>query len=244
MQLRAEIIPITALGADRRTEMFQLMDQYYEGMKREVFESDLSEKRWVIQLVDAETEKLRGFSTQMVLELQIGERPIRALFSGDTIVERSCWGRGVLAEAWGRLALALIGAYPSDPLIWFLISKGYKTFRYLPVFFREFYPCPDSATPRWAAELIDALARHKYPGTYDPQAGIIRAEPAGCRLRTGVADITAERLRDPYVRFFAERNPGHRRGDELCCIAPLSRENFTAAALRQLRHGSKWTMVE
>jgi hypothetical protein len=51
-------------------------------------------------------------------------------------------------------------------------------------------------------------------------------------LRSGVAEITEQRLRDPHVRFFAERNPGHASGDELCCIAPLTRENFTPAAYR------------
>jgi hypothetical protein len=36
------------------------------------------------------------------------------------------------------------------------------------------------------------------------------------------------------VRFFIERNPGHARGDELCCLAPLTRENFTRAAYRTI----------
>ena len=48
----------------------------------------------------------------------------------------------------------------------------------------------------------------------------------------GVADLTPQRLHDPYVRFFAERNPGHSDGNELCCLAPLTRANFTAAAYR------------
>jgi len=34
------------------------------------------------------------------------------------------------------------------------------------------------------------------------------------------------------VRFFVERNPGHACGDELCCLAPLTRANFTPAAHR------------
>ena len=235
MQLRSEIIPIADIGSEQRAQMFALMTQYYAGMKRDVFEADLSEKRWVIELLEGDTGKIRGFSTQMILESAVGNWPIRALFSGGSIVNRSCWGQTVLAQAWGRLALTLIGENPAQKLFWFLISKGYKTYRYLPVFFREFYPRPDVATPGWAVETIDALARRKYTGAYDAQAGIIRAQPSGCRLRRGIADITPERLRDPHIRFFMERNPGHDRGDELCCIAPLTRENFTAAASRQLR---------
>jgi hypothetical protein len=233
MNLLAEIIPISEIGSDQRAGMFALMEQYYAGMSRDIFETDLSEKHWVVQLLDAQTREIRGFSTQMVLELTVGGRPVRALFSGDTIVDRSCWGQSALAQAWGQLALTLIAENPATQLFWFLISKGYKTYRYLPVFFREFYPRLDTATPGWAMELIDTLASYKYPASYDPEAGIIRA--SDCRLRKGIAEITPERLRDPHIRFFAERNPGHIRGDELCCIAPLSRGNFTAAACRQLR---------
>jgi hypothetical protein len=158
------------------------------------------------------------------------------LFSGDTIVERSCWGQTLLAQAWGQLALDLIDRYPAGALHWFLISKGYKTYRYLPLFFREYYPRRTSATPLWATAIIDVLGRRKYPQAYDPKTGIIRAEASACRLRRNVAAVTEGRLRDADVRFFIERNPGHERGDELCCIAPLSRENFSVAAARPLRH--------
>jgi hypothetical protein len=47
-----------------------------------------------------------------------------------------------------------------------------------------------------------------------------------------VADITSARRRDPHVAFFERKNPGHQQGDELCCLAPLARENFTTAAYR------------
>jgi hypothetical protein len=47
-----------------------------------------------------------------------------------------------------------------------------------------------------------------------------------------VADLTPQRLVDPHVRFFVERNPEHAMGDELCCIAPLTGDNFTKAARR------------
>ena len=89
-----------------------------------------------------------------------------------------------------------------------------------------------SARPTWARTVIDALAQHKYPERYDSHSGVIRGGAGKDRLRAGVADLTAERLRDPHVRFFAQCNPGHAGGDELCCIAPLTRANFTAAAYR------------
>jgi hypothetical protein len=209
-----------------------LMDKHFENVSADTFAADLAEKQWVILLLDPVTEALCGFSTQVVLDVVVAGRRVKGLFSGDTIVARERWGDSALARVWGRLALSLIDRLADTEMYWFLICKGYKTYRFLPVFFREFYPRYEVVTPGWAKEVIDALGRQKYPASCDFAAGVIRASSGRDRLRRGVADITAERLRDPHVRFFAERNPGHADGDELCCLAPLTRANFTPAAYR------------
>jgi hypothetical protein len=232
MKLRGLLLPNTTVTRAQQDAMFELMDRYYENVNRTAFDADLADKHWVILLLDARTEALCGFSTQMLIDATIGGRHVQALFSGDTIVDRDRWGDGALAHVWGGMALSLIDSRPGVELYWFLISKGYKTYRFLPVFFREFYPRHDVATPTWAKAVIDVLGHGKYPPRYDPTGGIVRADDSCDRLRAGVADLTEERLRDPHIRFFAARNPGHARGDELCCIAPLTRANFTPAAYR------------
>jgi hypothetical protein len=89
-------------------------------------------------------------------------------------------------------------------------------------------------TPPEAQAVLDALATFKYPGRYDAAAGVIRASHDQYHLRAGVAEATPERQRDPHVRHFLERNPGHAGGDELCCVASLTLANFTAAGRRFL----------
>jgi hypothetical protein len=232
MKLKGLLIPAKALTDAQRAEMFALMDRHYENVTRAAFAADLAEKHWVILLLDPRTEALCGFSTQRLLDVTAAGRPVKALFSGDTIVARDRWGDSALAHVWGRLALSLIDGLVGAELYWFLISKGYKTYRFLPLFFHEFYPHHDRPTPGRARAVLDALGGHKFPGAYDPAAGVVRAGPGKDRLRPGVADLSPERLSDPHVRFFAQRNPGHARGDELCCLAPLTRANFTAAAYR------------
>jgi len=229
------IVEVADLSSRSRDEMFALMDRYFAGMSRPTFDSDLDEKQWVLQLVDPATGAIRGFSTQMLLELDVEGRSVPALFSGDTIVDRAHWGSSVLARLSGRLAVSLMDSHADADLVWFLISMGYKTYRFLPVFLREFYPRYDAPTPHWAKATIDAAARVKYADRYDARAGVIRADPDACRLRAGVAEVTSQRLRDPHVRFFRERNPGHARGDELCCIARLTPDDLSRAAHRVLK---------
>jgi hypothetical protein len=231
MRLEARVVPRAELTPAQKDAMFALMQRHYDNVRRDLFEADLAEKDWVIQVSDPATGQLCGFSTQMLMQAECQGRPVTALFSGDTIIAREHWGDPALSHAWGRLALQLMDV-PGRELYWLLLSKGYKTYRFLPVFFREFYPHPERPMPPERKAVLDVLARRKYPRDYDDAAGVVRANADHDRLRAGVADVTPERLRDRFVGFFAERNPGHARGDELACLAPLTRENFTPAAYR------------
>lgn len=232
MKLRGELVAASDITPVRLEQMYRLMDRHYQFVTREKVAVDLAEKDWVILLLDPATDELCGFSTQMLLSLDTPAGIVRVLFSGDTIVAIERWGDIALSHAWGQLALSLIAKVAPQKLFWLLISKGYKTYRFLPLFFREYFPRYDAPTPLWAQEIITAFGRYKYPTCFDEAAGIVRSNDRKDRLRTGIADLTEARLADPHIRCFAERNPGHARGDELCCVAPITRENFTAAAYR------------
>lgn len=212
--------------------MFELMTRYYEHVERQTFDRDFESKTWVIVARCPTTGDVKGFSTQWFGDIAVGGSSVGVLYSGDTIVDQAYWSNNPLATMWGRLALELIDRRGGADLYWFLISKGYKTYRFLPVFFKEFAPAFDRPCKSIDRRLIDQIASDKFGDRYAPATGIVRAEKNGCRLRPTVARITKARMHDPHVRYFAEQNPGHARGDELCCLAPLSRENFNEAAYR------------
>lgn len=215
--------------------MFALMDRTYTNMRREPFEADLDRKQWVIRLEEPETNRLVGFSTQTLLDVLVSGKPIKALFSGDTVVEREHWGDTALASCWGKFALELIDQQQATPLYWFLISKGFRTYRYLPLFFREYFPNCQSATPEDSLQILSALGRQIAPGQYHLESQIIRAGNQKEYVRPEYNDFANRSLPDRHVRYFLERNPRHDRGDELCCLAPLTRENFTPLAWRMIR---------
>ena len=76
--------------------MYDLMSCYYDNMCRESFDQDLEEKDWVIIATHPLSRHVMGFSTQMLIDVEghsdIG-KPIKVLFSGDTIIERDFWAR-------------------------------------------------------------------------------------------------------------------------------------------------------
>ena len=240
MKLFGSLVPLAEVTPRQRQQMFELMDRHYAGVQRSAFEADLDEKQWVIQVFDPACGALCGFSTQTVLDAAADGRPIKALFSGDTIIDRAHWGDPALSHVWGRLALSLIDGWPDRELFWFLISQGYRTYRFLPVFFHEFYPAFDRPTPVWARHAIDALARHKFPRDYRPASGVIEAGSRQYRLRPQVGELTAERLRDPHVRFFSRAKPAARSGRRTVLYRAADASEFSPGRMAHDRARSRW----
>ena len=205
-------------GSDR-AEMLGLMQEHFCGVTAGQFESDLSEKNWVILLEDSGC--LCGFSTMHVYE-SLG---VRVVYSGDTIVHREAWGSSLLGRIWLNAVREL------KPEYWLLITSGFRTYRFLPVFWREFWPRYDN--PALPALLVQ-LANDRFGSRYNPSTSIVRLA-APQMLSHGLGRIPPNRLADAHVAFFARVNPAHSRGDELVCLCPLTAANQTAAGRRLVK---------
>ncbi len=216
-----------------RQAMLDLMVSYYDNVREDVFHRDLSAKDWVIRLRCQQTGQLIGFSTQRLLRQSIDDQPVRVLFSGDTIVDRNFWNSPKLAQTWGRFVLRLIAQSQQEPLYWLLLSKGYRTYRFLPLFFGCYAPAVNHRTLPELDRVRQVFMHPIYGSAFDPATSIVSGSAIdNYSLREGVADVDGARRDDPHIRFFVACNPGHHSGDELCCVAPLNRDNFTAAARR------------
>jgi len=232
MSLKGELVEIAGLNANQKNRLFELMCSYFDGIRRSLFEKDLSEKRWAILLRNGSTGQIDGFSTQCVMDEMVEGQPVRAIYSGDTIVDRSSWGSHVLARTWIQFAFAQVRKEPSCHWYWFLVCKGYRTYRYLPVYFQRYHPSPQSMTA-FERAVLNRLGHRRFGECYDPRSGVIGC-PEDYHLKPGVGDITARELRNPQIAFFLHRNPDWIRGAELACLADLSTENLKPSARRML----------
>lgn len=224
--------PSTALAASERTELSALLGTYFDGITDAQFARDLAGKNWILRLYA--DDRLAGFSTLAVDTTEAAGRTVTLVYSGDTIVAPEAWGSPELAKGWIRLVHTVLAQRPALPAYWLLLSSGFRTYRFLPVFWREFWPRHGAVMPPDACALRDALARARFGSDYDSSTGIVRfARPQ--RLRGRLAEVPAERRRDPHVAFFLTANPGHGAGDELVCLTELSDANLTAAGQRIVR---------
>ena len=227
----ASLLPRAELTDRQRNEMFELLVQYFDGVTRRQFERDLAEKNWVILIRTAEC--LAGFSTLLAYESWFEGQPVSVIYSGDTIVAPDARGTTALARTWIASVNRLRENYPRGPYYWLLLTSGFRTYRFLPVFWREFYPRFDTPTPPDRKRLLDHLARERFAERYDPTSGIVRfSQPQ--RLRGALGEIPVGRTADPHVGFFLSRNPSHVDGDELVCLTELSDGNLTPAGRRMV----------
>ena len=221
--------PVRSMDPDTKRAMASLYLANYDGSSEQRFFGDLAGKQDVLLLYA--NDDLVGFTTLKIYERSWRDRPINVVYSGDTVVSREHWGQQALAFAWIAYMGVTKRENPNVPLYWFLLVKGHRTFRYLPVFGKSFYP-------HWSIDrsdlkpLADMLATELFPDTYNPATGVIEFPESCGHLKPDIASPAPDELEREGVRFFLEKNPGFRHGHELVCLCEVEEHNMKPLTLR------------
>lgn len=247
-KLSGEFRPLRLISPDDIREMHTLFTGFYENADEATFLRDLSRKDGAILVRDRGTGAIRGFTTVKKVPLWDGERDATGVFSGDTILDPTCWGDRTLKDAFARYLLKLWFRSLGRPLYWLLISKGYKTYLLLAKNFASYYPRhdrpDDPKTPKFR-RIVQAYAQKLFPGKFDPARGILDFGAGAQHLREEVAPITEElRQANPEIDYFERCNPGWRQGHELPCVAEISISLLRPYLAKEQRKGqsarSRW----
>lgn len=222
-KMSSRIVAVSALSTTLIDSMYALHVAHYDGCERSRFDNDLTNKQYVI-LLDS-PDALVGFSTVAVDRFDAANGPVQVLFSGDTVIDRAWWGEQVLSHTFARLAGALHARAPAVPLYWLLISKGHRTYRYLGLFSRRYFPHPVEPEPALGA-LANEIASARFGRDFDPETGVISFPESHGHLKQDIADVPERIAARPEGAFFLCRNPGYHRGDELVCLTELHADNL------------------
>ena len=221
-------------GAVKR--MFELMEESYDHVSYPTFVNDLSYKKYVGILVDAH-KVIQGFTTFGINPKGTGTKEYSIIFSGDTIIAPGYWGTQEMMRGWGISVGKIIAAEPHKKWYWFLLSKGHRTYMYLPLFFTDYYPSLASATNTLLKSIVDETASKLYPGFYDPASGVLAFDKKIGELKPELAQATFDKKNKPHVKFFLEKNPGFYKGDELMCLALLAPDNIIGYGKKYIMEG-------
>ncbi|HVU87091.1 MAG TPA: hypothetical protein VHD36_07205 [Pirellulales bacterium] len=229
--LDCQVTPVPKLSAAERGRLFELMSRHFDQVDQAQFFADLDEKPSVLLLREAASGSICGFSTITLFETTRGGERLAAVFAGDTVVDPEYWGHPAWVYAWARYGFALAQQANADKVYLLLLTSTHRTYRFMPGFFREYYPRPLVATPADVQARLDTLVRIKFPDEYDAVRGVVALQrPTPVRDErqlpgTAPGEHAAE-------RFFLERNPGYLNGDFLTCLAEFTWENLTPLGRR------------
>jgi hypothetical protein len=224
-----ELLPRATLTLADIAEMYRLFTTHFERVSEYRFRVDLERKDWVIRVRDGKT--LLGFTSLQLLPACTAARALNVLYSGDTIMRPEARSTTLLARTWIDSVRRISELHGAAHMHWLLLVSGFRTYRLLPVFWREFFPSCTQATPDEVRDTVTELAGTLFGAGYDARAGVVRFDNPQ-PLRPELSRIPESRLADPHVRFFASANPGHAAGDELVCWTRLTHDNLTAAGAR------------
>ena len=143
---------------------------------------------------------LCGFSTIGTLEVPANGTRVRAVYSGDTVIDPAYWGENAWIGVATKRIFALADQVAPEPAYWLLLTATHRSYRLMAGMFREYYPRPDQPTPPEVQADMDALARAKFPAEYESSRGVItlaRATP----VRPERFDPAAESRDDAEVRI-------------------------------------------
>lgn len=235
--MNGDIVKQSALSDATKKQMYALFSSQFDNISMQQFLHDLDEKDWVL-LVHDDTGNLICFSSMLIINARMDDQDVTLIYSGDTVADSATWGNSALSYNWMGAIDWLRRHYDMDRVFWFLLVSGYRTYRFLPVYSQFFYPRHDEPTPDNIQALMHAIATERFNDKYDPETGIVRLD-APAILKDEYRGIPENRMSDPHIAFFAERNPGHEQGDELLCFAELSESKLTRLGKRMWRKGQK-----
>lgn len=230
MKLKSNLLKISELTDTDKLAMFRLMQDVYNGENWDKFLSDMKEKNYALVLYN-EKSQIAGFTTIEIFDFEGNI----IIYSGDTVVEENSRGDIELMRAWWKFSYTVQQNNPDKSVFWLLISKGWRTYKFFPMFLKEIYPTYRYDTPQEVQEFINRLALTKFGDCY--KDGIVVPEKPDM-LKSGKNDVPKRRINDADVMFFLKKNPEFYKGNELVCLAELSVANLKKAGLRLL-HGVK-----
>ncbi len=233
--LKGAIVRRDGLTEHQRSQMLSLMQLCYAGVSAERFTKDLEEKQYVILLSVRRTGELAGFSTLRVAEGLMGRQARGARVLGRHRHPPGPLGTEGAAGPVRPLHRRGAGcAGRCVPLLWLLLSGGYKTYLLSVNNFPRTLPRYDWEPPAERVAFMRELASRWFGSQYDAERGILRFEGQNYRVRDGIAPIDRAAAAHPHIAFFAERNPGHVDGEELVCLTEVRLRDLALAVGRIL----------
>ena len=124
--LKSQIIPVKDAPENTIHRMAELMAMTYDGTSIDKLRHDLAGKQ-VILLLYGGTGEIEGFTTIELFDSSFRGRPVKIVYSGDTVIKEEYRGQTVLMHDWWQFTCPIQRQFCGTDVYWMLISKGWRT---------------------------------------------------------------------------------------------------------------------
>ncbi|WP_022818975.1 hypothetical protein [Fusobacterium russii] len=238
MTIKCKIFSVEEIKFNEKIveKMYLLMNEHYDNINIVKFKRDLYLKDKVFLVYNSEI--LLGFSTLKKMSINLNGERIEGLFSGDTIIKKGfSWGISFQKE-WIKYCLeeSEKNKKLNIKTYWFLISKGIKTYLYLPTYFNLYSPKLNYIESELEKNLKNIYAGELYGERYIKETGIIKNDSTNDYLKEDIENISLKKKENENIKFFISKNPNYMQGDELVCLTEISYENLTKFGKRVIKN--------
>ena len=223
-ELSYKQVKVCDLSNTNIEQMYYLMQENYDFVELGRFKSDLYKKDLVGILIDSDNF-IQGFTTFSLNPCEYENSDFNILFSGDTVISSSYTGSQELAKGWCKTAGYFLAKNPHKKLFWYLMSKGYRTYLYLPFFFNNYYP---SISKEYSSEyyrIANRVSSYLFGNNWHPQEGVIKFDSSLGQIKKVHVEKSFSKS-NRHVKFFISKNPGFINGEELVCVTEISVDNL------------------
>ena len=201
------------------TQMYQLMDSFYENINPKEFLRTLAEKDYIF-LVRNPYGAIKAFTTMQLFSIPGKKLKAQGILIGDIISNQNfVWEKNLIWESLVRLERIPTRYFERYV---FLACKDYWTYHVFEDSFYRCYPSEDLDTPIYMKKLMNVFGEYYSNGEYEVTSGIIKYGCFPRKIKKSRLKMMEDVIKADPDDCFLVRNPGFLDGDALVCVAELA----------------------
>lgn len=171
-------------------------------------------------------KQLVGFTGIRDHFFRLDKRKYRAVYFGQTVIDRNFRGKSLIQNTVIRLLLRHFFGFKRSKLIIWNDSISYRPYLVMAKNLKSYYPnmAATSKAEHEHLRIRDLLGEHYYHSDYSPNTGTVKKFKSTLEEKELV--LSEKDLSEPYIHYYVSKNPDFVHGHGLITFCPANFSNL------------------